>query len=76
VTSAQQQDQQISDTRMRLDGAARQRFVATGGADMGLMAALEFWGDDLLRAGANGDAKTWARAMTALRALTQQQANG
>jgi hypothetical protein len=73
MTSAQQYDQQISDTRTRLDGATRSRFVETGGADLGLMWALEYWGDDLVRAGANGDAVTWQRAMTALKALAAQQ---
>lgn len=66
-------DQMISDTRTQLDGAARSRFVATGGADLGLAEALEFWGGDLELAGWNRDAVTWSRAMAALKSLTRQQ---
>lgn len=71
--TAQQLDQMLTETKLRIDGAARSRFVATGGADLGLADALEFWGGDLEQAGWNRDAVTWARAMAALRALAQQQ---
>lgn len=71
--TAQQLDQQLTDTKLRLDGAARARFVSTGGADEGLAWALEFWGGDLEQAGWNRDPRTWSRAMAALRALVAQQ---
>lgn len=73
MTATQYTSQLITEARQQLDSAHVARFVSTGGADLDLMAALEFWGGDLEAAGWNRDPQTWARAMTALRALVAQQ---
>jgi hypothetical protein len=73
MTAQQLTDQYITEARTQLDTAHVARLVSTGGADLGLMAALEFWGDDLVRAGANRDPQTWRRAMDALSALRARQ---
>lgn len=68
-----QMDQMLTETKLTLDGAARSRFRATGGSDLGLMWALDYFGGDLELAAANHDAQTWSRAMQALRNLVAQQ---
>jgi hypothetical protein len=73
MTAQQLTDQLITEARTQLDTAQVARLVSTGGADLGLMAALEFWGDDLVRAGETRDPQTWGRALTALRTLTARQ---
>lgn len=66
-------DQMITDSRYQLESAQVARFVATGGADLTLADALEFWGGDLELAGWSRDPITWARAMAALKTLVRQQ---
>lgn len=73
MTAQQLTDQYITEARTQLDGAHVARFVSTGGADLGLMAALEFWADDLALAVVNRDPILWRRAMDQLVALRTRQ---
>jgi hypothetical protein len=53
--------------------AACGRLRSTGGADLGLAWALDYFGQDLQLAAANRDPRQWAEAMRQLRTLRERQ---
>lgn len=73
MTAQQYTEQLITEARTQLDSAHIARLVSTGGADLGLMTALEFWADDLALAVSNRDPILWRRAMEQLATLTARQ---